>query len=361
MNSPEQDPIGTVRIHPDDDPLVFHARRRIKMEASDYSGPYEGCCWDRLTTTFREGSPFGLEGTDPVTSEYVVSWPVQPWWQLAAALELPVGREEHPTLKERRMELREEWQRILSDNLGSSYLSQTEVTSAKKALARTITEVVLQVERERDQAIAHDRQPYPTAWSYEKLSEVHSELVEGLRRQLEPLAGKESLDEHPGHQGLLEVLGKVLTEAKLGHQMSEMLLERNYERGPQGLADFFSEVEAAQNRWLDRERALLSAPTQPWTIQVPDELEGAMRTGIGAWLDTEDVETLRKEQLVRGAAGAAYAVLEAADLVLAPSLRSGPLVRFAVGVPPDMYISDLYARFRAAGFELRLAAEKVED
>lgn len=366
MSSPENDPIGTVRVHPNDDPMEASARRRIKVESSDYSGPYEGCCWERFTTTFREGSPFGQDGTDPVTAEYVATWPVQPWWQLAAALSLPAGQEDAQTLRERREALREEWEDYFADQMGDSYLSRNEVVQLKERFVSWIIERTLQLERERDQAIAHDRQPYPTAWAYERLSEVHSELVEGLKRQLEPLVGEEAFTDHPGHQGLLEILGKVLTEAKLGHQMSEMLLERNYERGPQGLADFFSQVEAERVRWLDRERALLTAPSQPWTIQVPDELEEAMRTGIRAWLDVEPIVTgnftlAGCDAIARGAAGAAYAVLEAADLVLAPRLRSGPLIRFAVGVPPDTYISDLYARFRAAGFELRLSAEKDED
>lgn len=357
---PILDPIGTVRIHPDDDPMDAASRRNIKVAVTKYE-PYHGSGW--VEFTFPSGTLAG-GGNTLTNAEQPLSWPVQPWWQLAAVLELPIGQEDAQALAERRAEVREDWRSIVAGTLLHHGCRCS--ADIDGALADEITKTIMLVKRERDQALAHDRQPYPTAWSYEKLSEVHNELVEGLKHQLEPLVGKEAFADHPGHQGLLEILGHVLTEAKLGHKMSEMLLERNYQRGPQGLADFFSEVESAQTKWLDRERALLSAPSQPWTIQVPDELEEAMRTGIRAWFDVESLITSSltptgRDDVARGAAGAAYAVLEAADLVLAPRLRSGPLVRFAVGVPPDMYISDLYARFRAAGFELRLTAEPKEN
>ena len=361
MSSPESDPIGTVRIHPDDDPGHFFARRNIKVMSTGHK-PYEGAGW--VEFTFLAGQ--GAGGGNVLTNEEQSSeWPVQPWWRLATVLCLPNGMEDAQTLKERREQLREEWGDFFRLHMGDSYLSRSEVMQLRERFTSWITEQIVQVERERNQALAHDQQPYPTAWSYEQLSRVYAELVDGLKRQLEPLVGKESFDEHPGHQGLLEIAGEVFTEAKLGHRMSEMLLERDFERGPQGLADFFSQVESARTSWLDKERALTEAAREPWSIQVPDELEEAMYTGIRGWFDVEPLITgcltqKGRDDVARGAAGAAYAVLEAADLLLAPRLRSGPLVRFAVGVPPDTYISDLYARFRAAGFELRLVAESEE-
>lgn len=356
------DPIGTVRVHPDDDPMKPAVRRRIKVESSDYSGPYERACWERLTSTFRKGSLFGQEGTDPVQSEYVLTWPVQPWWQVAAVLELPSAQEDAQTLVKRRAEVREGWLDFLIEVMGSSHMSGSEVVASREQIADRITTAVLLLERQRDQALAHDRQPYPTAWSYEKLSQVYNELTDGLKRQLEPLVGQQTLDDHPGHLGLLEVVGELCTEAKLGHRMSEMLLELDYDRGPQGLADFISSVRRAQAEMLDQEKQIEQGAKGPWSIVVPDELEEAMRTGIAGWLEAEraDIHPLTPEEIARGAAGAAYAVLEAGSLVLAPELRSGPLVRVALGLPSGMYISEVYARLRAAGFELQLSAEKIE-
>lgn len=78
------DPVGTVRVHPDDDRLNPGSRRRIAVDASDYAGPYEGCRWQRLT-----GVGVGDGGCDPLHSRDVAGWPVQPLAELAVVLGHP--------------------------------------------------------------------------------------------------------------------------------------------------------------------------------------------------------------------------------------------------------------------------------
>jgi hypothetical protein len=78
------DPVGTVRVHPDDNRFDPTARRRIAVDAPDYAGPYEGCRWQRLTGV---GTWDG--GCDPLHSRDVAGWPVQPLAELAVVLGHP--------------------------------------------------------------------------------------------------------------------------------------------------------------------------------------------------------------------------------------------------------------------------------
>lgn len=78
---PASYPIGTVIVHPDDDRNSQTARRRVAVDDSTHAGPYKGCRWERLT-----GVGIHDGGCDPVHSDAVVGWPVQPLAELAVVL-----------------------------------------------------------------------------------------------------------------------------------------------------------------------------------------------------------------------------------------------------------------------------------
>lgn len=82
-----EDPVGTVRIHFDDNPKNPNARRRIAVDATDYCGPYEGCRWQRLTGVANDHL-----GSDPVHSDSVMGWPIQPLAEVALVLGHPKPR-----------------------------------------------------------------------------------------------------------------------------------------------------------------------------------------------------------------------------------------------------------------------------
>ncbi len=57
---------------------------------------------------------------------------------------------------------------------------------------------------ERDQAIAHDRQPYPTAWAYEQLAKAHKETEADRDRLREALS---RIEQDPRAEGNTWVAG----------------------------------------------------------------------------------------------------------------------------------------------------------
>lgn len=76
---PATDPVGTVRVYPDDDPLSPAAARVIR---AGWSYSPDSPVWMWLTG--RPGdSDYYLSGAD------VAGWPIQPWPELAPILHHP--------------------------------------------------------------------------------------------------------------------------------------------------------------------------------------------------------------------------------------------------------------------------------
>lgn len=301
MVTTEVDPIGTVRVHPDDDPTDRNARRRIAVEDRDNSGAYAGCRWARLTTpSLGEGS---YEDPDPVPFESVQDWPVQPWLELAhvfghdsgytmdqlspiideaheagigaghkmgfckacgdnyqlmqlvwAALD---GRRAGPagevppsdftrSQKSRRDLAMVDWKefvfRTFDEALHLGGIYPLGFSRAVSIVAGRAVNESSALRQERDLAIAHDRQAYPTAEAYAKVCEVKNRFYDGLREILGRVVGEDALNSATGVEGLLALTRTVVIEAVQVARESELSVADDAEQNsyivvevPQGM------------------------------------------------------------------------------------------------------------------------------
>lgn len=90
---------------------------------------------------------------------------------------------------------------IADDESDYAYLLDAGLCACGADLFNRMREAIPTLIRERDLAVAHDRQPYPTAWAYEQACRVRDETrekaeamakaVEALVRATDPFQGQE--------------------------------------------------------------------------------------------------------------------------------------------------------------------------
>jgi hypothetical protein len=179
LGNPAEDPIGTVRIHPDDRPEDPEARRRIAVFAQDYAeeGDYWGCRWQRFTTDMERGPEGHDSNTDPIHSDDVVAWPVQPLHEVAWVL-----------------------------------FGDKDVRA-------------------------------PTPWAHEQVLRVFREYQEGIDDLLNSVLGPSFAEAEVAGGGTkkrIAVLAELCAEAKEKFAMDDLLNAHDWSRGTEGMADLFS-------------------------------------------------------------------------------------------------------------------------
>lgn len=251
---PRTDPIGTVRVHPADDPTKVNVRRRIAVEDFDNAGPYVGARWERLTSSRFEGTGSLVEGCDPVHSDDVKTWPIQPWTSLVAVLHYEGNVTK--ARQDRIAATRTRWEVVINELLAEAF-----PTPAQQAHLRTNSVVARLAARiagehetlvdERDRAVLHDVQPYPTADAYRKVCRTLSKLQDGIDEHLTGLLGDEYMADAVRGKGVksrVKVVRDLCEEAREKGVMDDLLQAHNWSRGSEGLTDLFSALVAEQAR-----------------------------------------------------------------------------------------------------------------
>ncbi|MFE2311631.1 hypothetical protein ACFXC8_00270 [Streptomyces sp. NPDC059441] len=112
----------------------------------------------------------------------------------AAVSSAPADRAPGPTDEDVLVAIEEALERVLLPDPGFSVLE-----AARNAVLSALGPFVARLRLDRDLAIAHDRQPYPTAWAYEQACKAvrrKTEAIERVRSVLESEAvvGRSALD-----------------------------------------------------------------------------------------------------------------------------------------------------------------------
>jgi hypothetical protein len=338
-----EDPIGTVRIHFHDNPKSPDARRRIAVDASDYCGPYEGCRWQRLTGVANDHL-----GSDPVHSDHVAGWPIQPLAEVALVLGHPKPKLPVDLAVVYGYEL---GQRAAAapavdgapmpepdpDAFGAAgYLLQAPAAPTVDGDLRPRIAEALRL---------HDHS-LPRTWEsemdyYLALADGVMPLVDDhhLAAENTRLAGEadrltRQRDEAHRHRGELLVEGERLRRELLGASRpaipaDAVVLPENWRQQVGWLftvedAGKWTRICRLVEMWqgkrvgteddteladdLQASSKLLQNLEQAPAI--PADAEEGLRLGIESWLDTENVRGMSTEDIARGAAGAAMGVLE---------------------------------------------------